>query len=120
MSAANKLESYGFKPGISGNPAGKKPGTRNLLQRRVLTDLLSHWEQEGYNAIQITYREHPDVYLKVIASLLPREDVLRVGPLTELSDEELFELENTIVELRAKDAEPMPTLVQTPRETAKK
>jgi hypothetical protein len=112
----NKLARFEYSPGQSGNPTGKKPGTRNLLQRRVLTDLLQHWEAEGYNAIQTTYREEPATYLRVVASLLPREDILRVGPLAELSDEELGELESTIVELRARDVATLPEpLAQSPK-----
>jgi hypothetical protein len=112
----NKLARFEYSPGQSGNPTGKKPGTRNLLQRRVLTDLLQHWEAEGYNAIQTTYREEPATYLRVVASLLPREDILRVGPLAELSDEELGELESTIVELRARDVATHPEpLAQSPK-----
>ena len=113
--ANDHLAKYQFGKGQIANPKGRPAGSRNLLQRKVLTEVLAHWEAEGYKSIHLTYVEHPDVYFKIIASLLPREDVLRIGPLSELSDDELSELENTLVELQAL---PEPVPAPAPKEVA--
>jgi hypothetical protein len=99
---SNKLAQFQFAKGVSGNPKGRPPGTRSLLHKRFLTDLLQHWEQEGHKAIDLCFKEQPATYLKVVASLLPREDILKVGPLSELDENEFAEIEQAVIELRAK------------------
>lgn len=74
-----------FKPGQSGNPAGRKPGSRNKLNEDFLADLHEAWRQRGKSALA---EASPDVLIKVVASLLPKQvEVTR--PLGELSDDDL-------------------------------
>jgi hypothetical protein len=60
-----------FKPG---NKLGGRPkGTRNQLSEAVMKDILADWEVAGPSAIQACRLENPGVYLRVVASLIPKE-----------------------------------------------
>ncbi len=62
-----------FKPGQSGNPAGRPVGARNKLGEAFIQALQEDFEQHGIAAVQKVRDEKPDQYLKVIASLMPKE-----------------------------------------------
>lgn len=78
-----------YKPGQSGNPAGRPKGSRNKLGEAFLEKLLEDFEAEGTAAIVKCRTEKPDAYLKVIASILPKE--LKITNESDLSDEQLVE-----------------------------
>jgi hypothetical protein len=82
-----------FEPGQSGNPAGRPIGARAKLGEAFIAEMLADFLKHGRDAIERVRQEKPDQYLKVIASLLPREINLRdVTPDTDdLTDEELLE-----------------------------
>jgi hypothetical protein len=58
----------GGKPG-----PGRPPGSRNRLAEDFLADLCADWAQHGVAVIAKVRREHPAVYLRTVASLIPRE-----------------------------------------------
>jgi len=65
------LEKFRWKPGQSGNPAGRKPGDRNKFG--FISDFYADWIEHGAAAIEKLRLESPKDYVKVAASLLPRE-----------------------------------------------
>jgi len=67
------LEKFRWKPGQSGNPAGRKPGDRNKFGAHFISDFYADWVQHGAAAIEKLRLEGPKDYVKVAASLLPRE-----------------------------------------------
>jgi hypothetical protein len=78
-----------WKPGQSGNPGGKPVSARNRLTTRFLYDLAADFEAHGKAAIVKCREEKPDVYIKAIAALCPKEiEVTR--PLQELDATELL------------------------------
>lgn len=78
-----------FKPGQSGNPAGRPKGSRNKLGELFLSDLMADWEENGAKAIKDMREEKPGDYVKVVAATLPRELNVKVSELDELSDEQI-------------------------------
>lgn len=64
--------STSWKPGQSGNPTGRPKGSRNKLGEAVIDDVLADWQAHGGEVIQRVREESPAVYLRVVASLLPR------------------------------------------------
>jgi hypothetical protein len=87
MSGAANLRP--FQPGQSGNPKGRAQGSRNKLGEAFLDALLDDWQQHGAGVIAKVREEKPDQYLKVVASILPRELNVAVSPFEGMSDDEL-------------------------------
>ena len=54
-----------------------------------LTALADDFEQHGIEAIRITRIEHPDIYCRLVATLMPKEFTFEDNRLGELSDDEL-------------------------------
>jgi hypothetical protein len=74
----------------AGNPAGRKPGSRNRLSEAVICALLRDFSKHGEKAIAKVRRTHPAAYLKICALLVPRENkVEHSRSVSELSDQQL-------------------------------
>lgn len=68
-----------FQKGTSGNPGGKPVGSRNRVTKAFLTALAEDFERYGRVAIARCRRKHPDAYVRMLASLVPKElDVTHV------------------------------------------
>lgn len=72
----------------AGNP-GRPKGARNKLGEAFICDLLDDWEVHGKSVIETVRDEKPDVYLRTVASILPKELNVKVSELDELSDDQL-------------------------------
>lgn len=84
-----------FAPGQSGNPAGRPKGSRHKLGAAFVDAMQKDFSEHGEKVIAKVREEKPDQYLKVIASILPKEIKVDVGALGELTDDELADaLEN--------------------------
>lgn len=86
---------------IKGHKGGGRPkGSRNKLGEAFLEDMYVDWAEHGKGAIKQVREERPDMYLKVVASILPKDLNVNINPLEEATDEELIqrlkELESVI------------------------
>lgn len=82
-----QLREHVWKPGQSGNPGGRPKGSRNRLGEDFVAALYSDFHEHGIVAIAQVRADRPHEYLKVIASLLPKE--LKVTTESDLTDEQL-------------------------------
>jgi hypothetical protein len=64
-----------FKPGQSGNPAGRPKGARSKLGEAFLEALRASFEEHGPDAIERVRINKPETYMTVIAGLLPKQVV---------------------------------------------
>jgi hypothetical protein len=75
-----------FKPG----QGGRKKGSRNKLGEDFIHALAEDFERYGAEVIERVRIEKPEAYIKVIASLLPKDLNLNVSKYDHLSDEQLI------------------------------
>ena len=75
-----------FKPGNPGRPKG----SRNKLGEAFIQALADDFEKHGPAVIERVRIEKPEAYIKVVASLLPKDLNLNVNHLDSLSDEQLL------------------------------
>jgi Family of unknown function (DUF5681) len=73
-----------WKPGESGNLAGRPKGSRNKLGEQFLADLYAFWETAGPTVIQAAAYDNPAAFVKVMAMILPQE--LKLGLDDRLAD----------------------------------
>lgn len=89
----NTRQKQGLKPqwekGQSGNPKGRPHGARSKLSERFLQDMYDNWKENGPTAIEEMRVSKPEIYVKVVASILPKEIGISHDVLGGLSAEEL-------------------------------
>jgi hypothetical protein len=76
-----------WQPGQSGNPNGRPRGARSKLGESFLSDLHDDWRLHGPEVLEAARREKPADYLKVIASILPRN--VKVSVTDTMNEQEL-------------------------------
>lgn len=77
-----------FLPGNNGG-SGRPKGSRNKLGEDFLKAMVEDFEQHGAAIIAKVRETKPDVYLRVVADLLPKELKIERDPLEGLTDEQL-------------------------------
>ncbi len=78
-----------WKPGQSGNPTGRPKGARTKIGEDFLNDLHEHWQGNGKDAIDRMCQKQPAEYVKVVASLLPKQVEIKESAFEGVSDEQL-------------------------------
>jgi len=72
MANKNPNESTRFGSGQKSNPGGKPVGARNELAASFLKTLAKDFNAHGESVLVALRLDRPDVYIKVIAELLPK------------------------------------------------
>ena len=88
-----------FIPGNNGG-SGPPKGSRNLLGEAFIADLYADWLKHGVATIEKVRAARPADYLKVVASILPRDLNVKVSAVENMTDDELnATIERLLVEL---------------------
>ena len=97
-----------FQRGFSGNPGGNRHRTRHLLNQEFMQALLLNFRHEGKRAIEKVSRNQPGVYLRILASLVPREmQIEHTNHIKQMTDEQIeqaIEAIETMLAARAGEA----------------
>jgi len=67
-----------WKPGQSGNPAGRPIGARQKISEKLLADLAVVWETEGESVLRRLAIEDPGKLAQIAYGLLPRDVFISV------------------------------------------
>lgn len=90
VTPAKQRPEHLWRAGQSGNPKGRPLGARNKLGEAFIKALEADFEAHGVAAIVKVREEKPDQYLKVIASLMPKELNLNINDAESLTDDEII------------------------------
>ena len=94
---APKQRGVPFKPGQSGNPAGRPRGARSRLGEAFLSDLANAWADHGVEAIEKIAKTEPGTFVKVVSNVLPKEVVQMAFSLTAATNLQEIEKINGIM-----------------------
>jgi uncharacterized protein DUF5681 len=75
-----------FKPGQSGNLAGRPKGARSRLGEKFIETLAADFEEHGEEVIEKVRSRDPVQYTKIISSILPREVLIKAFTATATID----------------------------------
>ena len=104
MKSSDKDEKGRF---ITGNNGGGRPmGARNKLSEQFIHDIYASWQAHGKAAIREMIETKPSEYVKVVASLLPKELNIDHSGLEDLTDKQLVQ------RLKALTAQALPLLAE--------
>lgn len=83
-----------FQKGQSGNPKGRPRGSRQKLTEAVLKAYCDDFAEHGIAVVEKVRTDDPATYLRVVASMLPKEleATVRHVDAKELSDNELADI----------------------------
>ena len=69
-----------WKPGVSGNPAGKPIGTRHAFSQGFIRDFALVWQEEGLQAVRKVARKSPESFVAIAAKVCPADVRVSIEP----------------------------------------
>ncbi len=78
---------------------GRPRESRDRLTSKFLYEFAAHFDQHGAKAIKALYESDPEAYVRVAASLLPKEIEFK-RPMSDIADDKLLAAIELIMALR--------------------
>src|SRR6478609_4873673 len=106
-----------FKPGQSGNPAGRPRGSRNKLAEDFIADAYAQWQQRGSTALETMAKTEPAKFCQMMANLLPKETLMQ-DERVQISEIKLVIIDAAQQQPRViehDDTKPEPVLIENKR-----
>jgi hypothetical protein len=69
---------------------GRKPGSKNRSTKDMREAFRAHFEEIGHTALDIVFKESPKDYLKIFASILPKELFVSDKRFGNMTDDEIL------------------------------
>ena len=79
-----------FLKGKKGGP-GRPKGSRNKLTEQFLSDVYNAWQESGETCIAEMIADKPGDFVKLVATIIPKEATLNINDHSEMTDDELAE-----------------------------
>ena len=96
----NKQVASRWKPGQSGNPAGRPVGARQKLEEPFIEAMRKAWETRGEAALTLMLAQDPGGFVRVMASLMPKDVAVSVQQQAPFGmDAEGWEIGRRLVQL---------------------
>ncbi len=92
VSIVNESKPWLFGPKNNANPRGRPKGSRNKLGEDFISALQEDFQLHGKRVIVEVRTDRPADYLKIIASILPKQLEIKEGSFDGISDEQLAAL----------------------------
>ena len=70
---------------------GRPKGSRNKLTEQFLADVYEAWQESGQSCIAEMIADKPGDFVKLVATIIPKEATLNIHDHSELTDDELAE-----------------------------
>jgi hypothetical protein len=67
-----------WKPGVSGNPAGRPMASRQRLGEKIIGNIAALWESEGEAVLRRLIADDPATFAKLAFQILPKESLVNV------------------------------------------
>jgi hypothetical protein len=87
-------KSHLWQKGQSANPLGRPIASRERLTKSFMDRLADSFDKHGKRVLDQLAQKDPGTYVRVIASLMPKQVSLDAGPLADLGQAELEALAN--------------------------
>jgi hypothetical protein len=67
-----------WKPGVSGNPAGRPMHTRQRLGEKIIGNIAALWEEQGEVVLRRLIADDPATFAKLAFQILPKESLVNI------------------------------------------
>jgi len=97
-----KKQDHLWKPGQSGNPAGRPKGARSKFSEALVLAFARDFAKHGKAVIEAVRMDRPSDYLKIAASFVPRQMEIEAEVTGLTHEQRVAERERRIAEYEAR------------------